>query len=132
MGAGPHILLVEDDPDTRTAMTLVLEMNGYQVTSAANGQEALDRLRREPRPCLIFLDLMMPVLDGWEFCKQQRQDPRLAVIPVIVLSADRSVADTAASIGATDFLQKPIQLEELLASAQRHCAASPIARPSAD
>src|SRR5919201_836869 len=107
MDAGHHILLVEDEPSTRDAMTLVLELQGYKVVGAADGQQALDHLRGDGRPCIILLDLMMPVLDGWGFRAQQQQDPALAAIPVIVVSADGAVGQKAASLGAASYLQKP-------------------------
>jgi CheY-like chemotaxis protein len=115
------ILLVEDDEATRTAMALALELQGYTVTAVANGQEALDQLRAAGRPCLILLDLMMPVMDGWQFRRAQAQDPALAGIPVVVVSADGSVPQKAAALGAAGFLQKPVEVDDLLVTVQRHC-----------
>src|ERR1043166_6147962 len=86
MGAGSEpILVVEDDPDVREALVLLLEREGYAVTSVNNGQEALEQLRATPS-ALILLDLMLPVMDGFEFRVHQLQDPALARVPVIVLS----------------------------------------------
>jgi CheY-like chemotaxis protein len=115
------ILLVEDDEATRTAMALALELQGYTVTAVANGQEALDRLRAAGRPCLILLDLMMPVMDGWQFRRELAQDPALADIPVVIVSADGTVPQKAAALGATDYLQKPVEVDQLLVTVQRHC-----------
>src|SRR4051794_37746057 len=81
------VLLVEDNDATREAVSLILESDGYQVMTAANGRKALDRLRGGARPDLILLDLMMPVMDGWQFRAEQRRDQVLADIPVIVCSA---------------------------------------------
>jgi CheY-like chemotaxis protein len=116
-----RILVVEDDPGSREAISLVLELQGYAVDSAANGLEALNHLQQDERPCLILLDLMMPVLDGRGFRARQRQDPALADIPVVVVSADGSVAQKAASLGAAGYLQKPVEVDELLAAVQRLC-----------
>src|SRR4051794_19279392 len=100
-----HILLIEDDGDTRDAMTLVLEGVGYKVESVTNGQEALDQLRAAaPPPCLILLDLMMPVMDGWQFRDEQQRDNSLSTIPVIVVSADGNVDRKAAALGAAGYL----------------------------
>jgi CheY-like chemotaxis protein len=116
-----RILVVEDDEATRDALTLVLQASGYQVTTAANGQEALDALREPSPPCLILLDLMMPVMDGWQFRALQRQDPALAVIPVVLVSADGNTPQKAASLGAAGFIQKPVDVHALLDTVQRHC-----------
>ncbi|SRR6266849_5586895 len=115
------ILVVEDDPATRDAVALVLEDEGYSVTGVANGQEALHHLRQTSAPNLIVLDLMMPVMDGWEFRKRQAQDPALKAIPVLVVSADRAVSQKAAALGAKDYLLKPIDLELLLEAVHRCC-----------
>src|SRR5262249_26330672 len=91
-----HILLVEDDGDTRDGITPVLEGVGYKVESVTNGQEALDQLRTSTAPpCLILLDLMMPVMDGWQFRDEQQRDPFLSSIPVVVVSADGNVDQKA-------------------------------------
>ena len=121
MAEQPHILVIEDDAATRDAMSLVLELQGYAVTGAANGQDALVQLRTGTRPNLILLDLMMPILDGWGFRAQQQQDPGLASIPVVVVSADGSVRQKAASLGAAGYLMKPVEVEDLLDTVQRHC-----------
>src|SRR2546427_10339958 len=80
------ILLVEDDPDVRDALRLTLEDAGYDVVCAGEGREALARVRASPPPSLILLDLMLPVMDGFEFRVQQMQDPSIASIPVVVFS----------------------------------------------
>jgi CheY-like chemotaxis protein len=115
-----HVLIVEDDATTRDAVTLVLESEGYLVNQAANGQEALDHLREDGRPRVILLDLMMPVKDGWQFRAEQREDPALSTIPVVVCSADGSVQQKAASLGAAGFLQKPLDYDELLRAVRPH------------
>jgi CheY-like chemotaxis protein len=117
--AEQHILIVEDDAITREAMSMVLEGEGYAVTGAAHGREALDRLRQGPLPDLILLDLMMPVMDGWEFRAAQRQDPALAGIPVMVVSAASDAPQKAVALGAAGFLGKPVELDVLLDAVQR-------------
>jgi CheY-like chemotaxis protein len=116
-----RILIVEDDLDIRDVLTQVLEFEGYQVVGVGNGREALDYLRNNPRPGLILLDLMMPVMDGWQFRAQQQQDPELNQIPVVILSADGNVYQKAATIRAAGYLKKPVELETLLDTVGRHC-----------
>ena len=77
------ILVVDDDPDIRDSLREVLEDEGYGTSCVANGREALDFLRSGKRPCVILLDLMMPVMDGWQFLEEQKRDPALAAIPVL-------------------------------------------------
>src|SRR3982074_3818832 len=90
-----NILVVEDDPDIRAALTQILSDDGYAVATAANGQEAIDHLRRTSPPALILLDLMMPVMDGWQFRSHQKQDPALKSIPVVIVTADGSAQNKA-------------------------------------
>jgi CheY-like chemotaxis protein len=105
-----NILLVEDDELIRRAIQMVLEWEGYRVDFAANGQEALDYLRQGNRPRLIVLDVMMPVLDGEHFRREQLRDPSGASIPVIVVSA----ADSAMAVDAVQHVRKPFEIQELL------------------
>jgi CheY-like chemotaxis protein len=108
--SGKSVLLVEDDAIIRGAMKMVLEWEGYRVTCAANGREALDLLHTSEPPAVIMLDLLMPVLDGWQFRLEQQRDPAIADIPVVVVSA----AHGAGPLGASGHVQKPFQPEELL------------------
>jgi CheY-like chemotaxis protein len=118
-----YILVVEDDPAIRETLEAVLEDEGYHVRGAANGREALALLRAEAgSPALILLDLMMPVMSGWEFRVEQQHDPVLASIPVVVLSADRDVAAKAAALQVADFLAKPVSLTLLLDAVTRYCS----------
>src|SRR5689334_11479746 len=80
------VLIVEDDADLREMMAQLLTMEGFASTAVANGREALDYLRDGGRPNVILLDLMMPVMDGWEFLREQTRDTVLATLPVIILS----------------------------------------------
>jgi CheY-like chemotaxis protein len=109
------ILIVEDEPHIREMLVAVLEDEGYQTISMANGLEALTHLRQSPdRPRLILLDLGMPVMTGWEFREEQQREPALANIPVIVMSATLHLDQTAAALNAVGCLDKPIDLDTLL------------------
>jgi CheY-like chemotaxis protein len=116
------ILIVEDDSDLREALSAVLRDEGYTVAMAADGREALDCLRRQSPPSLILLDLTMPVMNGWQFRAEQRQDPALSGIPVVVLSAGDRLAEQMVPLGITDYVRKPIELKQLLRLIERHCA----------
>jgi CheY-like chemotaxis protein len=115
------VLVVEDDPDIRATICEALEDHGYATAGASNGVEALEYLRSgAEKPCLILLDLMMPVMDGQTFRAEQRADPALADIPVVVISAYRDVDKHAADL-ATEYLAKPVRLDTLLETARKHC-----------
>src|SRR5437879_3079640 len=115
------IMLVEDDQDIRESVAAVMEEEGFAVLRAEHGEDALRQLRSGPRPCLIILDLMMPVMDGWKFRAEQRADPALSSIPIVVLSAATDVRKHAASLAVTDYLVKPVELPALLNTIERHC-----------
>lgn len=115
------VLVVEDDFDIRGTIRLALEAEGYTVATAENGREALEYLRGVGVPCLILLDLMMPVMDGWAFRAAQRADPGWARVPVVVISADGRASQKARALGAADGLSKPIDLDALLDTVKRHC-----------
>ena len=115
------ILLVEDDTDIREEMASMLEGEGYQVVQARNGQEALDHLKTLPAPCIILLDLMMPVMNGWDFRARQLADPALKGIPTVIVSGAAQAPQEALSLGATAFLQKPFDLEPLLDVIEHYC-----------
>lgn len=118
-----RVLIVEDDDDIRETLLEVLSDNGFEPSSAANGAEALSYLRgTNDKPHVILLDMMMPVLDGWGFRSAQLADPSLRTIPVIVLTAHASIEETAASLGVTGFLRKPVRLDPLLDAIRRHAA----------
>jgi CheY-like chemotaxis protein len=119
----PHrILVVDDDPDIRETIVEILEDSGHRAIAAANGNEALARLREEgDPPCLILLDLMMPIMDGRAFRQAQLADPTLAPIPVIVLSAFRDTAETARQLAAAGHLTKPVTLDALMNLVDTFC-----------
>lgn len=104
-----RVLVVDDERDIRLAMAEALEDEGYEVDTARDGAEALVHLRAF-HPQVVLLDLMMPGMDGWEFRRVQRQDPELAGIPVVVISALGAVKD----LDAQDYIQKPFELDQLL------------------
>lgn len=116
------ILIVEDDYDIRVTLAEILEGEGYAVNGVSNGAEALAFLQTHPHPCLILLDLMMPVMNGWQFRIEQKQNPDLRTIPVVVISADSNIRDKAASIEASGFVSKPIDLDELLSQVKKACS----------
>jgi CheY-like chemotaxis protein len=108
----PYVLIVEDDADLRDMMAQLLLLEGVTAHTAANGREALEYLHGSARPALILLDLMMPVMDGWEFRREQQRDPRLADVPVIILSAlDQT---RAGDIGEAAFMKKPLDFDRLI------------------
>jgi CheY-like chemotaxis protein len=114
------VLVVDDDEAIRLAMYDTLEAEGYQVWLAEDGEDALRKLRAAPEPpSLILLDLMMPNLDGSGFCAAQQQDPALARIPVVILSADCYIQQKAAALGVAGSLAKPVRVAELLATIER-------------
>ena len=113
------VLLVEDNDDVREMMALALELAGHDVVLAANGREALARLRERPRPCVILLDLMMPVMNGWEFRLALRSEPALRDVPVVVVSAVNE--ELARQAGATAYLPKPIDIDRMLELVAEHC-----------
>jgi CheY-like chemotaxis protein len=114
------VLVVDDDPDVCETLQTVLEVSGYRVAAAANGLEALETLRSGPRPCLVLLDLMMPVMNGLEFRAEQRNDPAIAAVPVVVVSGDHHVAEKATEMGL-EGLAKPIDIDDLLQLVARFC-----------
>ncbi len=113
------ILIVEDDPDIRDAIRSILEDEGYEVEEATNGREGLERLRTIERPCLVLLDLMMPVMSGPEFLAALQNEDAIATIPVVVVSAWTHMA--AVVEGSVGFIKKPVNLDQLLDSVRQYC-----------
>ena len=121
-GSNRLVMIIEDDRDVRDSVREALEDHGYQTIGASQGREALELLRSSAaKPCIILLDMMMPVMDGWAFRKAQTADPALSSIPVIVLTAHSSASDTAREMGAVGFLRKPVTLQELLTAVKQEC-----------
>lgn len=109
-----RVLIVEDDSHVREALSDALAQEGYQAATAANGREALEWLHAHEPPDAIVLDLMMPVMNGWEFLIEKRRDPKLASIPVVVVTAAK---EAAGQLGAP-MLSKPITLARLVSALQ--------------
>ena len=114
---GP-ILLIEDDPGIRGVVRMTLEDEGYAVVEATDGAAALELARRHG-PSLILLDMRMPGLNGWQFAESYRALPG-AHAPIVVLTAGQDAAGRAAEVGADDYLDKPFELDELVAVVSRH------------
>jgi CheY-like chemotaxis protein len=115
------VLVVDDDEDIREIIVELLEDHGFRATGAHNGRDALHRLREDGvRPRVILLDLMMPVMDGRTFRSEQRRDPALAAIPVVVLSARLDIFGLLEEMGVSRVLKKPINIEQLLRVVEEH------------
>lgn len=112
------ILVIEDDDDIRQVIRVYLEIEGYPVITAANGKQGLELLSQGPRPGLIILDLMMPIMNGWEFVDLLQSDDALASIPVIVVTADTA---RIRSIRARRVIHKPFDPDVLYEVAREYC-----------
>ena len=113
------VLIVEDDADLREMMAQLLSLEGFQTSTVSNGREALQYLAGGDKPEVILLDLMMPVMDGWEFRRKQQSDPDLSGVPVIVLSAIDQTR--AADLHAQAFLKKPLDFDRLVRLVRQYC-----------
>ncbi len=115
----PHtVLIVEDEEDLRELMRESLELKGYHVVTAQEGQEALEKIDGIEQLCLVLLDLLMPGMNGWEFFERMRERPELNQVPVIVHSS----ASNRAPAGVTRVLQKPILFDRLIAVVGEYCS----------
>lgn len=112
------VLIVEDDDAIRETLRVALTMEGYFVVTAANGREALDLLTKIKKPCLILLDLMMPVMNGWEFVMEFQKDMTFASVPIVLVTA---YADRLNGILAQGVLRKPVDLNELFTLVRSCC-----------
>ena len=112
------ILVVDDDQAIRDVVADILELSDYRVRTASNGAEALDQIRVEP-PAAVLLDLMMPVMDGWEFLEQCRRRRRCAELPVAIMSAAHDAASAAIKLGVQGYITKPFELDAVLAVVDR-------------
>ena len=115
------MLLIDDHEDARTALELVLEAAGFSVVGAADAEIGLAQLRRGLQPGLVLLDLGLPGMSASSFNQAMRAEARLASTPVVVLSGDGWVREKAELLGATDWLEKPVEIERLLEVVARHC-----------
>ncbi len=114
------ILVIEDNDDVRDMMAVTLELEGHRVVTAANGREALYLLHHGVEPCMILLDLMMPVMNGWEFQKAVAREPQLRDIPIVVVSATGTDVDLDRTHAAA-VLPKPIDVDQLLNVVEDFC-----------
>lgn len=117
----PYVLVVEDDREQRETLCAMLELEGFDHAEAANGREALEYLNESQAPCLVLLDLEMPVMNGWEFRVNQLADARLSRIPVVVVTANRKRLKDDLS-GVEGFLSKPLNFEKLVSVLDRVCS----------
>jgi CheY-like chemotaxis protein len=115
------VLIVDDDPDIRDAMGECLRYEGYDVHSAADGRDALDRLEYGLRPAVILLDLKMPVLNGFDVLEALKSRPEWKSIPVVIVSANRGYEAEDLS-GAVSILRKPVNVDRLLAAVEQAVA----------
>lgn len=103
-----RILIVEDSKDVQGLLAHLLSTEGYQVDCVGNGQEAIDYLNSNPSlPGVILLDLMMPVMDGYQFRQEQQRHSRFAAVPVVVMTAAGDVKAESLKVGSVGFLKKP-------------------------
>jgi CheY-like chemotaxis protein len=110
------VLIIDDDPDLLEATSFALENEGFGIATARHGEEALERLRVGERPAVVLLDLMMPVMNGWQFLEEVAKVPSLKAIPVVVLTAATGVEVS----GAVEVLHKPVDLGLLIEVVERH------------
>lgn len=122
------ILLVEDDPGIRESIADCLSFEGYTVAHAANGEEALQYLHRSPRPRVLIVDLVMPVMNGTQFLARLRADPDLKDLPVVLMTAAMP-SPTTAFPEADEYLAKPFDLGDLLHVVERYCGEPATSRP---
>ena len=117
------VLVVDDDRDARGMMTAVLEGAEYEVLQASDGAEALRVLSAHASKCnIILLDLMMPVMNSWDFRRKQREIVDLAGIPVLLMSAGAHMDAASGDMDVVGFMTKPVEVDDLLAKVKKHCA----------
>jgi CheY-like chemotaxis protein len=112
------VLIVEDEEDLREMMSAALQMKGYAVVTAEEGNDALRKLDDIGKPCLILLDLLMPGMNGWDFFEKLKERPALASVPVIVHSS----APDRAPVGVTRVIQKPLAFDGLISVVREYCS----------
>jgi CheY-like chemotaxis protein len=121
------VLVVEDDEGIRNTLRFAIECEGFQVYAAENGKEALEILREIPKPCIILLDLMMPVMNGWEFFEAAQKSEAFATIPVVLVTA---FGERAEAIQSKGILKKPVDLNLLFKTIRRWCSDEAQSTPS--
>ena len=118
---GARILVVDDDNAIRETLRAILEDEGYQVLTAANGRDALARLEATEPPALCIIDLVMPVLNGWDLCAELARRPELARVPVLLVSANSQLTAPVLGLETVHVLQKPITFDRLFEYVERYC-----------
>jgi CheY-like chemotaxis protein len=118
----PCVLIVEDDAELCGFMNFLLTANGYQTMCAGNGQQALDQMRTRT-PCIVLLDIHMPVMDGWEFRKRQLEDPRYASVPVVAVTAHFDARAVEDKLGVR-CLRKPMHIDEVITEVRVACGSA--------
>jgi CheY-like chemotaxis protein len=116
-----RILIIEDDYDIRVALKEILEWEGFQVLTAANGKEGLEVLEQHADPCLIILDIMMPIMNGWDFLKRFKTSGMSRRYPILIASASPEVGPRLRSEGLA-FLPKPLDVDSLVNYVKAHSA----------
>jgi CheY-like chemotaxis protein len=119
----PHVLVVDDDPDMVDVIGVILGAEGYTFRTAANGLEALDSISGE-RPALVLLDMLMPVMNGWQ-CAEELHHRYGHTVPIVVLTAAEHAEARAREIDADGVLSKPFEIEDLLRIVARYCGHPP-------
>ena len=122
----PQVLIVDDDEAVRRLLELLLKPSGYDTVTATNGVEGLKQMHRQ-LPCLVLLDIKMPVMDGFEFRRQQLTDPHLARVPVVCLTGHYEPEQVASQLGVA-CLKKPLHFPDVIDAVEATCGPG---RPSA-
>jgi DNA-binding response OmpR family regulator len=118
--ASKAVLVVEDDPDIREVLEEMLDAAGHRVLTASNGREALAVLDKESSPCLVLLDLMMPVMSGFSFLEELHRRPDRERVSVLLVSANAQVQQVARGNGVVGYVTKPFDLDDVLARVDIH------------
>lgn len=117
----PYVLVVDDDQAIRDSLAEILEDENHRVRVASNGRDALEMIRAGEPPCMVLLDLTMPVMDGWAFAREASRDPGLAAIPICVVTASGPTQPLPP--GAVGVVRKPFRLDRLFTILNAHCRA---------
>jgi two-component system, chemotaxis family, chemotaxis protein CheY len=117
------VLLVDDHEDARNIVRRYLELSGYSVTTAIHGEDALDKIAKGVRPCLILLDVSMPVMDGPTFAERLRRIPDrdLAETPIVLLTGSFDTHSAQSRSRAVDVIHKPVSFDQMTRMVDRHC-----------
>jgi CheY-like chemotaxis protein len=115
------ILIVDDEADVRNTLSEALELDGYKTIVVSGGRDALKVLKGPEKPSLIFLDLMMPEMDGFEFIRTRDLNSEMVGIPIVVISASGRLDTKLAGCNVKGYLKKPIDLYDLLETAEKYC-----------